>query len=388
MHEAVAASSQLDSRPVDIFGAENPQVLLSERLGPLTSAELELAELGAEVTAAYVGTREAIAEGARDADIIIAGAVEPFDGPALASLPRLKAIVRRGVGFDNVDIDAATSAGILVANVPDASIEEVSDHALAMMVALERRLFGLDDLVRDGSSKTAPQLIHRMRVGSRRLSDLTLGVVGFGRIGAALARKAGSVYGRIRVFDVVTPPAARLGDCELTTLGDLLATCDHISLHLSMSADNRELIGAQEISQMKAGAILVNTARGGVIDEVALVDALRDGAIAAAGLDVTEREPVDDDSILLAADLKDRLILTAHSAAWSRTAVEALTSGSVDATAHLLRGELPRSVVNPTVLDSPKLRLRRIAAQARGQPAGDEQVATVITKSDRSGEVT
>ena len=138
---------------------------------------------------------------------------------------------------------------------------------------------------------------------------------------------------------------------------------------------------------MKAGAILVNTARGGVIDEVALVDALRDGAIAAAGLDVTEREPVDDDSILLAADLKDRLILTAHSAAWSRTAVEALTSGSVDAAANLLRGELPRSVVNPTVLDSPKLRLRRIAVQARGQPPGDEQVAAVITKSDRSGEV-
>ncbi len=385
MHDVARAISGLETPPVGTSDTEKPLVVLSERLGPLTGAEMRLAQLGVNVASAYLGTHEAIASNGRDADLIIAGAVEPFDGHAIDALPRLKAIVRRGVGVDNVDVEAATSAGILVANVPDASVDEVSDHALAMLLALERRLFGLESLVRAGASRTAPETIHRLRVGSRRLSHLTLGIVGFGRIGAALANKAATIYRRIQVYDVVTPSADRLGDCVLTSLDDLLSSSDHISLHLSMSEQNRQLVGAQQISHLKPGAVMVNTARGGVIDEVALVNAIRNGAIAAAGLDVTEREPIEEGSILLAPDLEDRLILTAHSAAWSQTAATALTTGSVDAAAFLLRGDLPRSVVNPTVLDSPKLRLRRLM-RARGEPPGDGQDATVITKSDRSGE--
>lgn len=387
MHDVVTGTSKVEeNRYMTAFGTKNPQVVLSQRLGPVTSAELELADLGADVTSAYLGTHDAIAEGGQDADIIILGAVEPFDGAALAALPRLKAVVRRGVGFDNVDVDAATSAGILVANVPDASIEEVSDHALSMLLALERRLFGIDGLVRDGTSKSAPGVVQQMRVQSRRFSDLTLGIVGFGRIGAALARKAGAAYRQVLVYDVVPQSPERLGACRQVTLDELLAGSDHVSLHLATSHTNRELIGAEQISQMKAGSVLVNTARGGVVDEAALVDAVRAGAVAAAGLDVTEREPVDEDSILLDTDLSDRLILTAHSAAWSQTAVEALTTGSVDAAAYLLRGELPRSVVNPTVLESPTLRLRGLRGHARGQPTGDEQGSGVSTKNNRSGE--
>jgi D-3-phosphoglycerate dehydrogenase / 2-oxoglutarate reductase len=386
MHDVVPADSRVESPLPDAFGTGKPLVILSERLGPVTGAELELAQLGADITSAYLGTREAIASNGRDADVIIAGAVEPFDAAALDSLSRLKAVVRRGVGFDNVDIEAATAAGILVANVPDASVDEVSDHALAMLLALERRLFGLDALVRDGASKTAPELVHRLRIGSRRLSHLTLGIVGFGRIGGALAAKAGGIYRRVLVYDVAPPPAERLGSCELVSLDELIHSSDHISLHLSMSQDNRQLIGAEQISQMKHDAVVVNTARGGVVDEAALVSAIRDGAVAAAGLDVTASEPVDTDSVLLDSDLRDRLILTAHSAAWSQTAVTALTTGSVDAAAFLLRGELPRSVVNPAVLDSPKLRLRRLRMHARGQPPEDEQGTDVTTKSDRAGE--
>jgi D-3-phosphoglycerate dehydrogenase / 2-oxoglutarate reductase len=387
MHEVSLSRSHGENPLVDALDATAPRVLLSARLGPVTDAELALTKLGADVVSANLGTRDAIADAGRDADLIIAGAVEPFDGDVLNRLPRLKAIVRRGVGYDNVDVAAATAAGIIVANVPDASIEEVSDHALASLLALERRLFGLDSLVQTGTWSSSPGVIQALRVGSRRFSDLTLGIIGFGRIGAALARKARGIYACVNVFDVITPPAASLEGVELTGLDDLLQSSDHISLHLSMSESNRYLLGVAEISQMKPGSIVVNTARGGVIDESALVDALRHGNLAAAALDVTETEPIDNDSILLASDLRDRLIVTAHSAAWSQTAVIALTMGSVDAAGALLQGKMPRSLVNPEVLDSPALRLRPDRRQARGQPSGGGRVATATPKSsDRSGE--
>jgi D-3-phosphoglycerate dehydrogenase len=387
MHEVSPSHSHAQNSLVDAFGAK-PRVLLSQRLGSVTSAEFRLTQLGADVQSANLGTREEITSRGRDADLIIAGAVEPFDGAVLGALPRLKAIVRRGVGYDNIDVEAATSAGIVVANVPDASIEEVSDHALASLLALERRLFGLHSLVQAGAWSTSPETIHRLRVGSRRLADLTLGIIGFGRIGAALARKARGIYARVNVFDVVTPSAAALDGVQLTDLDDLLQASDHISLHLSMSEGNRHLLGAAQISRMKPGAIVVNTARGGVIDEAALVDALRDGPLAAAALDVTESEPIDEHSVLAARDLGDRLIVTAHSAAWSQTAAVALTAGSIDAAGSLLLGQLPRSLVNPAVLDSPTLRLHRIRQKARGQPPAGGCVATATTEpSDRTGEV-
>lgn len=299
----------------------------------------------------------AIQINARQAEMIILGAVEPFDRDAIAAAPKLKAIVRRGVGFDNVDLVAATEAGIIVANVPDASIEEVSDHALASLLSLERRLPGLAALVADGQWTSDPAAVQRRRVQARRFDQLVLGIVGFGRIGAALARKARGVYGRVQVFDVVTPSAKRLEGLEFSALDQLLTTSDHISLHLPMAPDSRRLIGRAELATLRPGAILVNTARGGLIDEVALVEALHSGSLAAAALDVTEREPVDPASDLFAADLADRLLLTAHSAAWSQSAVTALAERSVGAVRQLLTGERPASVLNPEVLVSASLRM-------------------------------
>jgi D-3-phosphoglycerate dehydrogenase / 2-oxoglutarate reductase len=349
--------------------SERPLVLLSQRLGQVTDEERRLETAGARVESAALGDLDAIRANAADAAVIIVGAVEPFDAAAIAALPQTHALVRRGVGHDNVDIAAATKAGIVVANVPDASVEEVSDHAFASLLALERRLFELQALVRDGVWSTDPAAIQHVRTGSRRFADLTLGVVGFGRIGQAMVRKARGTHGRVQVYDVVTPSPERLDGVPTASLADLLATSDHISLHIPMAPESRHLVGADELASMRPGAIIVNTARGGLIDEDALAKALRNGPVALAALDVTAQEPVDLAGPLGDPEIADRLLLTAHSAAWSVTAATALAVGSVDAARDLLAGELPVSVVNPEVLGLPALRNTRLG-RARGQPGG------------------
>ena len=271
--------------------------------------------------------------------------------------------MRRGVGHDNVDVEEATRLGIVVANVPDASVEEVSDHALALLLALERNVAVLDQAVRHGRWRDDPAGVQSVRVSSRRLDDLTLGVVGFGRIGRALVRKARSIYPRILVTDpMVDEAAVRSAGAELVGWGPLLANADHVSLHAPMASSNRHLVGADELAQMRAGAVLVNTARGGLVDEDAVVAALQSGRLRGAGLDVTAQEPVPVGATVLTA--ADKLLLTGHSAAWSQTAAHALAVGSVDAVEALITGRHPRSLVNPQVLDSPMLRIPKLTTAA------------------------
>jgi D-3-phosphoglycerate dehydrogenase len=339
-------------------------VVISQRLGTPGPHEARLEDAGAQIRSAVLRTPDEIAAGAAEADIVILGAVEPFDAKALAGLPRLRAIVRRGVGHDNVDVEEATRQGIVVANVPDASVEEVSDHALALLMALERNVAGLDRAVRRGRWQQDPAGVQSVRVSSRRLADLTLGVVGFGRIGQALARKARSVYPTILVTDpVVDEAVVRAAGAQLVGLRALLQRADHVSLHAPMASSNRHLIGADELAEMKAGAVLVNTARGGLVDETALVAAVRSGRIRGAGLDVTAEEPVPADATVLT--LEDNVLVTGHSAAWSQTAAHALAVGSVDAVEDLIAGRRPRSIVNPEVLGSPSLRIRELTAAAQ-----------------------
>jgi D-3-phosphoglycerate dehydrogenase len=332
-------------------------VVLSRRLGEVTETERRLETYGVEVRGAQLGELNSIRANAADAAVIILGAVEPFGADTLAALPALRAIVRRGVGYDNVDVTAATRLGVLVANVPDASVEEVSDHALASLLTLERRLAGIDAMVRDGVWDGDPSRLQRLRTQSRRFSELTLGIVGFGRIGAALARKARDIYGLVRVHDVIPPAADVRAGVELVSFDELVRTSHHISLHLPLNANNRGLLGAAQIARMIPGSVLVNTARGGLVDEEAVVQALRSGQLAAAALDVTVTEPVDLSGPLLAPDIADRLLLTAHSAAWSTTAATSLAVRSVAAVEALIRGSVPASIVNPEVLASSALRL-------------------------------
>lgn len=331
-----------------------PLVVVSERLGPVTEIERRVEQAAATVRGAPLWTAEQIHEHARDASIIILGAVEPFDAEVFSHLPTTVAIVRRGVGYDNVDIDAATKHGVIVANVPDASVEEVSDHAVALLLCIERGIPWLDSAVRSGLWQRNPAQIESIRAPSRRFRSLTLGVVGLGRIGRATARKARALYGRTLGSDpMVTREQAAEYGTELVPLDELLGSADHISIHAPLLPSTQSLINADSLSRCRPGAVIVNTSRGGLVDEQALISAVESGHLRSAGLDVTRSEPLLKGDPLLHSR---HIILTAHSAAISTTTKVELASRSVDAVVALLRGVRPESVVNTEVLDSPALR--------------------------------
>jgi D-3-phosphoglycerate dehydrogenase len=341
---------------------ERPEVvLLSARLGPVTELERRLEADGrAVVRPAALWTLDDIRANGREAAIIILGAVEPFDAAAMDALPDLRAIVRRGVGVDNVDVAAATERGIVVANVTDATVEEVSDHALTLLLAVERDVGSLDAAVRGGALGSDPTQLAAIRSGIRRMHELTLGLVGFGRIGRALAGKARGIYGRIIAADPYAQPAdAEALGVRLVDLPTLLAEADHVSLHVPLAPDTRQLIGAEAFARMRDGVVIVNTARGDLLDEAALGEAIASGRVRGAGIDVTAREPIPADDPILAVP---RIILTGHSALASVTATAELGRRSVDAAEDLLHGRRPASIVDPAVLASPRLRLPALAA--------------------------
>ena len=352
----MGATPAFDSDTVS--AGTGPLVIVSERLGVLGKEEVRIENEGASARSAPLWSLDDIGNHARDAMILLVGSVEPIDRAALELLSRCVAVVRRGVGHDNVDVDAASEMGIVVANVPDASVEEVSDHALALLLALERHVVRLDHAVRDGVWQRDPQGIAKTRGGIRRLSELTLGIVGFGRIGQALARKAINIYGSIVVADpLVNEQAVANAGGTLMPTDELLASADHVSLHAPLNADTRHLIGTDALSVVRPNAIVVNTSRGALVDESALLRAIAEGRIGAAGLDVTEHEPLQADDPLLACE---KVVLTAHSAASSTTAAGELHRRSIDAVVDILAGRRPSSTVNPAVFASEKLRARRL----------------------------
>jgi len=332
----------------------------SARLGAVTDIERRLAdEPGVEVVSALLDTTERIHANAAGAAIVMAGAVEPLDDAAFAPLTGLVAVVRRGVGVDNVDLDAATRRGIVVAHVPDASVEEVSDHALALLLAGARRLKPLDAAVADDLWTRDPSAFAAVRQPMPRLGQATLGIVGFGRIGRALARKARGVVGRILVHD---PYATEGEGVEIVDLDSLLARSDLISLHTPATAETTHLVDERALALMHDHAVLVNTSRGALIDEAALVAALTAGRLGGVGLDVTGHEPIGPDHPLARFA---NVTLTGHSAASSTVASAELRRRATDAALALLQGRAPDAVANPEVLDSSALRLDLGPARTR-----------------------
>jgi D-3-phosphoglycerate dehydrogenase / 2-oxoglutarate reductase len=246
----------------------------------------------------------------RDAVAILAGPIIPLDRPHLERLESCRAVVRYGVGLDNVDIDAAQELGIAVGNVPEYGHEEISNHAIALLLALSRKLFAFDAAVREGTGIPAPQSV-------ARLSQRTLGLVGYGRIGRRVAEKARAFGLEVVAYD----PYAATADVELLELDDLLRRADILSLHVPLTPETLHMIGARELALLKPGSLVINIGRGGLVDEDALVAALRSGHIAGAALDVTEIEPLPLDSPLLGAP---NVILTPHVAWVSDVALEDL----------------------------------------------------------------
>ena len=280
-------------------------------------------------------TPEEVAAQAADADVLINQYV-PVTAEVLDALPRCRLVVRYGVGVDNVDVEAAASRGVWVANVPDYGRDEVADHTLALALAVLRGVVVLDRSVQDGvwDLEAARPL--------RRLATLTYGVVGCGAIGSAVGRRAAGLGMRVLGYDVAQvrsePPIERV------PLEELLEAADVVSLHAALTPDTHHVIGAAALGRMRPSAFLVNTARGGLVDAAALLAALDAGELAGAALDVLEGEPPDELGWRLARHPK--VVMTPHAAWYSEEAFHTLKTEVAREALRVLEGGRPRSPVN------------------------------------------
>ena len=300
-----------------------------------------LAPLGVELRPAQCKSEIEIIELTREADAVL-NCYAKITSRIIEKLDRCKIIARYGIGVDNVDLLAATRAGILVTNVPDYCIDEVSDHALALLLTLARKIVAVHTGVMSGNwSVTAHAEI-------RRLRGQTLGLLGFGKIAKALASKAQPLGMRVLAYDPYLEAELISRDgAEAVSLDRLLAEADAISIHVPLSPQTHNLIGQRELAHMKSTAFLINTSRGGIVDEPALAESLKAGRIGGAALDVLSVEPLTQDHPLREAP---NIILTPHLAFYSRESVIELQTKAAEEVARALKGEPPRSPVNPEVL--------------------------------------
>jgi D-3-phosphoglycerate dehydrogenase / 2-oxoglutarate reductase len=262
----------------------------------------------------------------------------PLTAELIAAMRRARVIVRYGVGVDNVDLDAAKARGIPVCNVPDYCTDEVADHTLALILALTRQTLPNCLLVRGGTWGLAVPL-----AAMRTLRDTTVSVLGFGRIGREVARRLKAFKGRVLVHDPAVPAAAiREAGFEPVSLDEALGG-DVVTLHCPSTAQTRHMMNAATIAHMRPGTLLINVARGDLVDTAALLDALRSGHLAGAGLDVFETEPLPADSPLLGMA---NVIVSAHIASTSVKAVRTLRQTAAGIIAKSVRGEPLPNVVN------------------------------------------
>lgn len=297
-----------------------------------------LQQAGVDLMIRQCNSREDLAQHAVDAEIVwLFGGHRVLQG-ALDVLARCRAIVRTGSGTDNVPVEEATARGIVVANTPSALSDAVSDHVIALLMALVRQLPKQDRSVRAG---IFDQNLHRplQSFGGR-----TFGLVGFGHIAKGVARKLSGFEMKWLVHDPFVDPAVlTAAGLEAASLDRLVEASDFISLHCPLTPATRHLIGEPQLRRMKPTAILINASRGPVVDEPALIQALTEGWIAAAGLDVFEQEPLAKDSPLLKLD---NVILTPHSASQSGDGMLPRWEASVETVIALAANRWPPSCVN------------------------------------------
>ncbi len=268
-----------------------------------------------------------------------------IDAALMDASPRLRVIAKHGAGVDNIDIPAATARGIVVASVPGGNADAVAEATVALMLAALRRVPEVHGLVASGHYEA------RWRLRYEQLLDRTLGLVGIGNIGARVAGIcAGGFRMRILAYDPGLSPAQvkERGADKVDSLGELLSRSDVVSLHLPLTEATRHVIGREELRAMKPTAVLVNAARGPLIDEAALAGALREGTIAGAGLDVFEVEPPLPGSPILSAP---NVVLSPHTAGNTVEAARHLAIASAEIAIAVISGRRPEGILNPEVWD-------------------------------------
>ena len=305
------------------------------------SVEIEkaiLREIDPELILANCNTEDEVIEAAKDADGII-NQYAPMNRRVIESLKRCKVIARYGVGVDNIDVEAATEHKIIVANVPDYCVDEVSTHALALILACARGITLLDRKIRDKKwDFTLAKPLFRTQ-------GKTLGIFGLGRIGSVVAKKSIGFGLKIIACD---PYVSKINTkIKLVELSQLLTDSDFISIHAPLTVETRHSFRKNELKAMKKTAYLINTARGSIVDEKALYEALSKKWIAGAALDVMEKEPPDWENLL---PKLDNLIVTPHISFYSEESYVELKTKVAESVRSVLKGELPRAMVNPQVI--------------------------------------
>lgn len=317
-------------------------ILAADRDSPLPYFDQKAAEIGAKMVYGGATTPEQIEDLTEDVDAVIV--FRTFvNETAIKKAKRCKLLLRQGIGFDLIDVPAATRAGIYVSNIPDYCIEEVSDHAMTLLLATVRNLLDYHRVTTEkgwgyfNTTRNIPDL-----------RTMQLGIVGLGKIGRALARKA-QVFGvKLAGYDpyVHQDIFDWLGVERIRNLDDLLQTSDIITIHTPLTPETDGMFGEREFGLMKEGSFFINTARGKIVDLTALQKALESKRLAAAGLDVFEEEPMRADHPIL--QLKN-LVATPHVAFYSETALREIVTKAIDEVVRTLRGERPLYLVNPDV---------------------------------------
>jgi D-3-phosphoglycerate dehydrogenase len=263
----------------------------------------------------------------------------PINSEVIEAMQRARVIVRYGIGYDNVDVKAARERGIPVCNIPDYCIDEVADHTLAFILGITRQVVPNTLYVRDGKWGLATPLDQL-----RTLRDQTVGIVGFGRIGREVAARLAPFKSRQLVFDALVPPeVVRNAGCEPVSLDDLLARSDIVTLHCPSTPETKKLLNATSIAQMKPGSVVINLARGDLVDTAALIAALQSGYLAGAAIDVCDPEPIPLDSPIRSLP---NVIVASHIASASPKSVRTLRETAAHIAVMALRGEPLPNVVN------------------------------------------
>ena len=277
-----------------------------------------------------------------DADAAIVGTRVFYDTAVLARAPRLKVVARTGIGYDNIDVAAATAAGVCIVNTPEAPTESTAEFAIALMFSVARRIPTADHNAKAGLWKLEPDVM------GFDLAEKSLGLVGFGRIARRVAEIARAIRMRVSAFDpfVAAPAMADAGVTPCAALPELLQNAQVLSLHAPLMPSTQKLIGTKELALLPARGILINTARGPLIDEDAVFASLESGHLAGAGVDVWTREPVPADHRLFR---HPRVVATPHMAAYTNEGRRRSHVAAAQLVLAALRDEMPATLVNPTV---------------------------------------
>ena len=305
--------------------------------GSIEEEKAEFGQIGAELILAQVQEEKDVIVSCEDADGLL-NQYALLTRKVLENLPKCKVISRYGVGVDSVDLKAATDLGIIVANVPDYCMDEVAGQTIAMILTLTRKTAFFDQKVKSG------EWDFRLGIPIHRIKGKTLGLIGCGKIGLEVARRISAFGVRVMTFDPYLKKAPE--GIELRDFDTVLKESDFISIHCPLNDFTRHLVGEKEFKKMEKRPFLINTSRGPIVDEKALIQALGEGLLSGAGLDVLEKEPPDSKSPLLKMD---NVVLSPHAGFYSVESISELKRRTARNVADVLTGKWPGSVVNRDV---------------------------------------